>query len=89
MSGYVIGNVSFVDNTFIIDGSSSYGCPTLQLSALSQFFEDNLVPCAIVLMALGIFECFFGYKILKPTLFLGGYITGFAFLIIILGQFIA
>lgn len=40
------------------------------------------------MISVGVFECFFGYKMLKPTLFIFGYLTGFGLLLAILGEFI-
>lgn len=40
------------------------------------------------MVSIGFLECFFGLKMLKPTLFIMGYATGFGVLIAIFGEFI-
>lgn len=42
----------------------------------------------MVLITFGTLECFFGYRLLRPTLFVIGYITGFGILVMILGEFV-
>lgn len=40
------------------------------------------------MLALGGVLCFFGLKIYKPTLFIIGYLTGFAAIIVVMGEWV-
>lgn len=52
------------------------------------FLGEHKFFFSILLIAVGILECFFGYRLLKPTLFIIGYITGFGLIVMVLGEFI-
>lgn len=40
------------------------------------------------MITLGTLLCFFGLKIYKPTMFIIGYITGFAVIVVVVGEFV-
>ena len=54
----------------------------------NNFIGEHKVIFSIILVVLGLLECFFGYRLLKPTLFIIGYMTGFGILVAVLGEFI-
>lgn len=75
-------------NTFFVKGRSSSGCPIVQISEVYQFILDYKYIFGIISILIGIFECFFGLALLKPSLFCIGYLSGFGFLILIFGEFV-
>ncbi|KRX01942.1 hypothetical protein PPERSA_07587 [Pseudocohnilembus persalinus] len=87
-SSFNTTNVTIKENTYIIEGESEYGCPVLQLSKIWEYLGEHKALFAVILVSVGILECFFGYKLLKPTLFIIGYATGFGILVAVLGEFI-
>lgn len=68
--------------------TSTYGCPTLQLSKLWEVISDNKYILIVLMIGVGVLLCFFGLKIYNPTLFIIGYITGFALVVVIMGEFV-
>lgn len=83
-----IQNVTRVSNRYIIYSSSQYGCPKLELSKIWKFLGGQKILFTIILVVVGVVECFYGLQMLKPTLFIMGYATGFGVLIAIFGEFI-
>lgn len=76
------------NENYYIQAVTKYGCPTLQLSKLWQVLSDSEVLFTIVMLALGGVLCFFGLKIYKPTLFIIGYLTGFAGIVVVMGEWV-
>lgn len=75
-------------NEFVAIGRSNQGCPLVQISEVYKFILDNKYFFGILSIIIGIVECFFGLAVLKPSLFLIGYISAFGFLILVFGEFI-
>lgn len=63
-----VTSVTQTRNRFIIESSSQYGCPTLQLSKIWEFLSSQKVLFTLILVSVGALECFFGLRMLKPTL---------------------
>ena len=53
-----------------------------------EFLDKHKIIFGIAFVVIGLFECFFGRKLMKPTLFVLGYITGFGLLLAIFGEFV-
>ena len=86
--GFMLVNVTLIDNELLITGKSKNGCPILQISAIYNFIVNNKYILSCVMFAIGIIECFFGLAMLGPSLFTIGFITGFGFLLLLFGEFI-
>ena len=67
-------------------GIGKAGCPELQVSAVWSFMGDKRIIFEIILLMIGLFLCFFGLKMKIITLFVIGFITGFAGIILIIGE---
>jgi len=52
------------------------------------FLDKNKILFSIIFVFIGIMECFFGRQLMKPTLFVLGYFTGFGVLLVIFGEFV-
>jgi hypothetical protein len=61
---------------FVISAKSPHACPFIQVSAVWAFIRDNNIIFGLILLAIGLSECFFGLRMLNPTLFVIGYFTG-------------
>ena len=87
-TNFIIDELDQDNNEFIAIGRSNDGCPVVQFSDVYQFILDNKYVFGILSIILGIIECFFGLAMLKPSLFVIGYLSGFGFLMLIFGEFI-
>ena len=65
---------------------SDSGCPLMLISKLIEFLQANSKLFAAILIIIGLTECLMGKKILKPTLFIIGYLLGFLFALLILSE---
>ena len=58
---------------------SKFACPFLKFSALWDFINDHKGVFIVIMVIVGIIECFFGRRLLTITFFLTGFGTGSAF----------
>lgn len=58
------------------------------MSKVWEYLGEHKVFFTILLLTVGFFECFFGYRSLKPTLFIVGCFSGFGLLVAVLGEFV-
>ena len=91
---------SYEDSTFYYTGgfdsscelktviSSKIGCAIVNFNIIWEFFENNSTIFAIVLIAVGFFLAFFGYRIVIISLFLAGMLATTFALMIVMYQFI-
>jgi hypothetical protein len=75
-------NIDENSHTIYINASSTYACPKFSAQLLWQFMEKYKALFVPIFIIIGLFECFFGLKMLKPTLFMVGALASF-FLIMI------
>jgi len=63
---------------------SKYACPKFSFSRIAQFIKKYHIFFALGALILGLFECFYGRKLFKPTLFIFVtiFVTGFIFLVV-------
>jgi len=87
-SKFLLDDLLQDNNEFLALGRSKEGCPLVQISEVWGFILDNKYIFGILGIIIGFIECFFGLAILKPSLFIIGYFSGFGFLILIFGEFI-
>lgn len=87
-SKFVLDELTQDTNEFLAIGRSNDGCPVVVISEVYSFILDNKYIFGILSIFIGAIECFFGLRVLKPSLFIIGYLTGFGFLILIFGEFV-
>lgn len=85
---FILDELILDNNQYIAIGRSANGCPLVQISEVYKFILDNKYIFGILSIFFGIIECFFGLAILKPSLFIVGYISAFGFVILIFGEFL-
>ncbi|CAD8158364.1 unnamed protein product [Paramecium pentaurelia] len=64
---------------YTINMEADDGCPLVLFSQIVQFLNDNKKFLSAILIIIGLTECLMGKQILKPTLFIFGYLIGFFF----------
>ncbi|CAD8079851.1 unnamed protein product [Paramecium sonneborni] len=64
---------------YIIDMEADNGCHLVLFSKIVEFLNNNKKFLSAILIMIGLTECLMGKKILKPTLFIFGYLFGFFF----------
>ncbi|CAD8163112.1 unnamed protein product [Paramecium pentaurelia] len=62
-----------------IEMEADNGCHLVLFSKIVEFLQDNKKFLSGILIIIGLTECLMGKKILKPTLFIFGYLIGFFF----------
>jgi len=60
----------------------------LDLSEIWNFLADNKYIFFVIVLIFGLFYCFFGLKLLKPTLFLSGFLIGMVLVMIFFVEFL-
>ena len=85
---FLIDEITNDQNQYLIIGRSLAGCPIVENSPVYQFIVDNQIPIGIIMIIVGIFECFLGLAIIKETIFFVGFLGAFGFLMMIFGEFI-
>ena len=76
-------NFSFIslsnsENQYNLKIKSKFACPYLQFSAIWDFITTYRWFFIIIMVGVGIIECFFGRRLLNPTFFITGFGTGAA-----------
>lgn len=66
--------------------NDKHGCPLVRIRTILEFLYENNKVLAAILITIGLTECLMGKKILKPTLFIIGYLLGFFFALFILSE---
>ena len=69
------------NNSIAVTAESPYACPELKDSAIWEYMGKAKIFFSIIFMGVGLLECFYGLKVLRLTLFIIGYFTGFGLLI--------
>ncbi|CAK76672.1 unnamed protein product (macronuclear) [Paramecium tetraurelia] len=79
--GLKILDISYDKNKqfYTIEMEADNGCPLVLFSQIVQFLNDNNKFLSAILIMIGLTECLMGKQILKPTLFIFGYLIGFFF----------
>lgn len=65
---------------------SDNGCPLVLFSKIVEFLQENNKFVSALLIIVGLTECMMGKKVLKPTLFIIGYLIGFFFALYIVSE---
>lgn len=73
-----------INGTFIINGRGAASCAKLSGSFIVEFFNKFSYLTAIIAIAIGLFQCFYGYRLYRPTVFLLGFILAFLVLVLFL-----
>ena len=76
------------ENQYNIKIKSKFACPYLQFSAIWDFVTTYRWFFIIIMVSVGIIECFFGRRLLNPTFFITGFGTGAAICSVILYLFV-
>lgn len=64
------------DNLYHLKIKSKLACPTEELSAIWDFYNAYKWFFIIIIVVLGIVECFFGRRLLNTTFLITGFGTG-------------
>lgn len=71
-------SLSNYENQYNLKIKSKFACPYLQFSAIWDFITTYRWFFIIIMVGVGIIECFFGRRLLNPTFFITGFGTGAA-----------
>lgn len=72
------------NGTITIFGRGATSCPKLSGSFIVEFFDRFSVITAIVAILIGIVQCFYGYRLYRPTVFLLGFLLAFMVIVLFL-----
>jgi hypothetical protein len=70
--------------SFLVHGRGRRACPSYNASFLVDFFDKFSFLTAVLAIAGGLVQCFYGYKLYKPTLFAIGFFFGFVTVLLFL-----
>lgn len=72
MKDFEFKKVTFNDKigNFLVDGEGKASCPILGASTFYAMLGQYKYLYAIIAIVIGVVECFFGFRLFKPTLFL-------------------
>jgi hypothetical protein len=70
--------------SFLVHGKGKKACPSYNGSFLVDFFDNFSFLTAVLAVVGGIIQCFYGYKLYKPTLFAIGFFFGFVTVLLFL-----
>lgn len=71
----------------VISGLTKYACPKLRLSAIWDFLDSYNFIFFFLLIGVGVFECFLGFRYILFTLYNVGFATGFGSVIAAFAEF--
>lgn len=73
------------NGTITIYGRGAISCPKVSGSFIVEFFDKFSFLTAVIAIIIGAIQCFYGYRLYRPTVFLLGFVL--AFLVIVLFLF--
>lgn len=74
--------------SFTIKAKTKSACPYLYFYAAYKFLQDNKIIASVIFIFIGILFSFFGYKLMRVTIFLLGVVSVTCFVFILVFQFI-
>jgi hypothetical protein len=72
------------NGTITIYGRGATSCPKVSGSFIVEFFDKFSFLTAIIAIIIGIIQCFYGYRLYRPTVFLLGFLLSFMIVILFL-----
>jgi hypothetical protein len=72
------------NGSFVVYGRGPASCPKVSGSFLVEFFQKFSYLTAIIAIIIGAIQCFYGFRLYRPTVFLLGFLLAFLVLVLFL-----